>query len=119
MSIPALSNPVNPSGPVIVGLLGSRNKGKYTFVGDAVVTAQRLESTDKVAHDFEEQPCRVLLSERTHSLLAGLGDVGSYEAMGQLALKGKQTLVGVYRMNTGRRREPESPSGLGRQEGPV
>jgi adenylate cyclase len=89
------------TGPVVVGLLGSRNKGKYTVVGDAVVTAQRLESTDKVAHDFDEQPCRVLLSEATYSLLAGHNDVGSYQPMGLISLKGKAALIGVYRMNTG------------------
>ena len=72
-----------------------------TVVGDAVVTAQRLESTDKVAHDFDEQPCRVLLSEATYSLLAGHDDVGSYQPMGQISLKGKAALIGVYRMNTG------------------
>jgi adenylate cyclase len=89
------------TGPVVVGLLGSRNKGKYTVVGDAVVTAQRLESTDKVAHDFDEQPCRVLLSEATHSLLSGHSNIGSYEPMGQISLKGKAALTDVYRMNTG------------------
>jgi len=97
------------TGRVVVGLLGSRNKGKYTVVGDAVVTAQRLESTDQVPHDFDEQPCRVLLSEQTHSLVAprdqhrdGL-DGGkhqeSYTSMGNVFLKGKKNEIGVYRMN--------------------
>jgi adenylate cyclase len=106
------------TGPVVVGLLGSRNKGKYTVVGDAVVTAQRLESTDKVAHDFEEQPCRVLLSQRTHSLLTGHSDVGRFESMGKVALKGKETLVGVYRMDTRRDRESVLKNESGRQVDP-
>jgi len=88
------------TGPVVVGLLGSRNKGKYTVVGDAVVTAQRLESTDQVVHDFEQQPCRVLLSERTYSLVVGRSKCGRFEAMGEVRLKGKRALVGVYRMDT-------------------
>jgi adenylate cyclase len=97
------------TGHVVVGLLGSRNKGKYTVVGDAVVTAQRLESTDQVPHDFDVQPCRVLLSEQTYALVAGRNqDTGgldpgngqeSYTSMGNIALKGKKNDIGVYRMN--------------------
>jgi adenylate cyclase len=94
------------TGPVVVGLLGSRNKGKYTVVGDAVVTAQRLESTDKVDHDFEAEPCRILLSEATWALLAGQEGLGEYIPVGEVALKGKATPTGVYRMNTGGRRRP-------------
>jgi adenylate cyclase len=95
------------TGPVVVGLLGSRNKGKYTVVGEAVVTAQRLESTDKVEHDFEREPCRILLSEKTYSLLGGsfLGEQeskGHFESVGEIALKGKAAQVGVYAMRTAR-----------------
>jgi len=91
------------TGPVVVGLLGSRNKGKYTVVGDAVVTAQRLESTDKVPHDFDEEPCRILLSQATFSLLEGQEDVEGFVPMGGIALKGKAALTDVYRMKTGGR----------------
>jgi len=97
------------TGRVVVGLLGSRNKGKYTVVGDAVVTAQRLESTDQVRHDFDEQPCRVLLSEETYALVArrdqdsgGLDPENipeSFTSMGDVSLKGKTNEVRVYRMN--------------------
>ena len=99
------------TGPVVVGLLGSVNKGKYTVVGDAVVTAQRLESTDKVQHDFAKQPCRVLLSERTHSLLAGQDGLGRYESMGSVALKGKERIVTVYRLTMGSVQETVSSMG--------
>jgi adenylate cyclase len=94
------------TGPVVVGLLGSRNKGKYTVVGDAVVIAQRLESTDQVAHDFEEQPCRVLVSERTHSFVEPASISSRFEPMGRVHLKGKQALVGVYKMDTREDRKP-------------
>ena len=94
------------TGPVVVGLLGSRNKGKYTVVGDAVVTAQRLESTDKVPHDFENQPCRVLLSERTHSLMEQHSHSGGFEPMGEVTLKGKHAPIGVYKMVGGEDQEP-------------
>lgn len=87
------------TGPVVVGLLGSRNKAKYTVVGDAVVTAQRLEATDQVAHDFAAQPCRILMSAETHALLAG-EPVGDYESIGSISLKGKETPTSVYRLNT-------------------
>jgi adenylate cyclase len=94
------------TGPVVVGLLGSRNKGKYTVVGDAVVTAQRLESTDKVAHDFEKQPCRVLLSEPTHSLMEQHSHLGGFEPIGEVTLKGRQASIGVYKLVISEDQEP-------------
>jgi adenylate cyclase len=106
------------TGPVVVGLLGSRNKGKYTVVGDAVVTAQRLESTDKVAHDFEDQPCRVLLSERTHSLVERHSNSGSFEPMGKVILKGRKAPIGAYKIDTREHREPLWKNESGRQGEP-
>ena len=53
------------TGLVVAGSLGAAERLKYTVVGDVVVTAQRLESTDAVSHDFAAEPCRILASEST------------------------------------------------------
>jgi adenylate cyclase len=83
------------SGSVVAGDLGSAERLKYGVVGDVVNTAQRLESTDSVAHDFEADPCRILVSTRTGELVAGafrLRDVGP------IRVKGKSEPVGAFQV---------------------
>jgi adenylate cyclase len=81
------------TGPVVAGSVGSAERLKYTVVGDVVITAQRLESTDRVAHDFEHTPCRILISEATRRHLDG---GFRCEPQGVVPLKGKQEEVAVY-----------------------
>jgi adenylate cyclase len=82
------------TGPVVAGSLGSAQRLKYTVVGDVVVTAERLESLGGIEHDFERQPCRILISERTRSYL----DQGyRCEPLGLVRLKGKGEEVAVHR----------------------
>ena len=83
------------TGPVVAGSVGSAERLKYTVVGDVVITAQRLESTDRVAHDFERTPCRILASEATRRHLDGSFRC---ESQGFVPLKGKQEEVAVYRV---------------------
>jgi adenylate cyclase len=83
------------TGAVVAGSLGSADRLKYTVVGDAVVVAQRLESLDGVAHDFDANPCRVLISGETARRLS---DEFRLEPLGARALKGKDEPVGVYRL---------------------
>ena len=83
------------SGPVVAGSLGSADRIKYTVVGDVVVTAQRLEATDAVPHDFDRTPCRILVSEATLRLAGGGFET---EALGTIDLKGKQQGVAVHRL---------------------
>jgi adenylate cyclase len=83
------------TGPVVAGSLGSADRLKYTVVGDAVVVAQRLESLDGVAHDFDAQPCRVLVSGETARRLS---DDLRLEPLGARALKGKDEPVEVFRV---------------------
>ena len=64
-------------------------------VGDVVVAAQRLESTDAVAHDFTKFPTRILASEATCGLL---GDDFSLEPLGHIPLKGKEQSLNVHRV---------------------
>ena len=86
------------TGPVVAGSLGSADRLKYTVVGDAVVVAQRLESLDGVAHDFDASPCRVLISGETARHLDGGFEL---EALGARALKGKDEPVEVFRVLRG------------------
>jgi class 3 adenylate cyclase len=87
------------TGPVVVGSLGSAEHLKYTTVGDVVVTSQRLESLDVVAHDYERNPFRILVTAQTLRHLDG-----SYvsEPLGLFVLKGMNEEVEVHRI-AGRR----------------
>ena len=87
------------SGPAVAGSIGSEHHLKYSAVGEVVLTAQRLESTTAVAHDFEAEPCRILISERTLELL---GEGYATEAVGQVSLKGFDAGVPVYRVLSAR-----------------
>jgi len=82
------------TGPVVVGSMGSRERLKYSVVGDAVVTAQRLESLDDSgAHDFETRPCRILISPQTREYL---GESAVTHVLGEFRLKGKSEPMLVH-----------------------
>jgi adenylate cyclase len=85
------------TGVVVAGSMGSANRLKYGVVGDAVVTAQRLESlgVDRIEHDFEAQPSRILISEETRGLLDASFET---EGVGAFVVKGKNEPVTVYRV---------------------
>ncbi|NJM49027.1 MAG: CHASE2 domain-containing protein [Alkalinema sp. RU_4_3] len=80
------------TGEVVVGSLGGRDRMEYGIIGDSVNIASRLESCVK-----ERQPdlCRILIAEETYRVL---GDLFPVECWGEMALKGKQQLVGTYRV---------------------
>jgi len=85
------------TGAVVAGSMGSADRLKYGVVGDAVVTAQRLESlgTDRVEHDFEKQPARILISDETR---AQLDPTFHTECVGEFIVKGKHQPVTVHRV---------------------
>jgi len=98
------------TGPAVAGTLGSAERSEYVAVGDTMNTAARLESFDKtlLAPDVESAPCRILIGETT---LVYVGDRFEAEPVGEVALKGKERAVGVYRI-IGRASRPAVPVGL-------
>ncbi len=86
------------TGVVVAGSMGSADRLKYGVVGDAVVTAQRLESLglDRVDHDFEENPARILINAATD---AQLDSSFRTECVGEFLVKGKNEPVTVYRVH--------------------
>jgi adenylate cyclase len=85
------------TGPALVGCLGSRDRLKYTSVGEPVITAARLESLEReeFADGAEESPIRILVAESTLRMLeAGT----SVENWGTYVLKGKCEPVSVFRV---------------------
>ncbi len=85
------------TGPVVAGSLGTRDRLKYTTIGDTVNTAARLESLEKDVADpyFAKSPCRIMVGEPT---LKCLGDRYLTKHVGELSVKGKQQKVSVHRV---------------------
>jgi adenylate cyclase len=80
------------TGPVVTGSLGSAIRLEYGVIGDSVNIASRLESVEK-----ERQPtsCRILIAQQTLQYLSAHYQV---ESWGEMALKGKEETVEVFRV---------------------
>ena len=83
------------SGEVVTGSLGSNQRLKYSVVGDVVVTAQRLQALDDTGHDFEAEPCRILIGEQTRDYVA---ESVLTREFGEIVLKGKAQPTMVHRV---------------------
>lgn len=94
------------TGPVVAGTVGSRERLKYTTVGDTVNIAARLESLDRAAGDVfgGRRACRILVGESTVRYLQNQFHL---ERVGAVSLKGKDQKIEVYRLlgRQGRGRE--------------
>jgi len=92
------------TGSVVIGSIGVRHERiKYTTVGSVPVTAQRLESTRDVPHDYAANPVRILVSEATHRLL---GNEFETTPQGEVVLSGQTEPMAVYRIETLREDRP-------------
>lgn len=82
------------TGPIVAGSLGSKQRLEYGIIGDSVNIASRLESCEK---DRQVSNCRVLIAQETFDYLPDKTEF-KIESWGELALKGKQQTVNVYRV---------------------
>jgi len=83
------------TGPVAAVAVGSSERFKYTVVGVVPVTAQRLEATRDVHHDYRARPCRILISQNTRERVA---EAFRLEAAGRIPLRGLAEPLEVYRV---------------------
>ena len=86
------------TGMVVAGSLGSKDRLKYTTVGDTVNVASRLESFEKdLTADpyFKRSPCRILIEEMT---LQYVGKEYKTQKIGEVAVKGREQKIKIFRV---------------------
>lgn len=88
------------TGAVVAGSLGTGARGAYAVTGDTVNTASRLLTA--------AAPGTVLVSEATQAMVRHCFD---FEAVDEMALRGRSQTVRVYRL-IGARADPASARGL-------
>jgi adenylate cyclase len=74
-------------GEVVVGDIGTHKAMNYTAIGDTVNVAKRLQE--------HARPGEILI---TAEICDGLGDRVEVEPVGELAIKGRQHSVRVFRL---------------------
>jgi adenylate cyclase len=75
------------TGPVVAGAIGTTSDAAYAVTGDTVNTAARLQGA--------AQPGQVLVSRASHALTR---HAFTFEALGELSLKGKAEGVSAFRL---------------------
>jgi adenylate cyclase len=77
------------SGTMIVGNIGTANRLDYTAIGDAVNTASRLESLNKI------YGTKIIISESTYDLVKEVFEVRELDL---IAVKGKNIPIKIYEL---------------------
>ena len=80
------------AGEVIAGTIGSPDRLEFTFIGDVVNAAARIEGLTK---ELGSSP---LVSSSVHEALSGAVRAWSWEPAGEQALKGKSARVALLRL---------------------
>lgn len=85
------------TGPMVGGSMGDEQRLEYNVHGDSVNTAARLEAFEKqkFVPEYCSRPCRILIGAATRKYLDGSF---STEAVGDVALRGKQEKLVVYQV---------------------
>ena len=95
------------TGMLVAGTLGGAEHVEYTVIGDTVNTASRLESFDKSLLAPPGMVTRILITEATRRQV---GEHFRVESVGEVALKGKDQSVTVFRVLG--RRSPAAPDNV-------
>jgi class 3 adenylate cyclase len=82
------------TGAMVAGCLGSGEKIEYCLLGDTANTGARIEALGK-EHVSGPEDCIVLAGASTYERLHGRFKA---QAVGEIALRGKERPVGVYRI---------------------
>jgi adenylate cyclase len=78
---------------VIAGRIGSPDRQEFTFLGDTVNTAARLESASK---DIGKE---IVVSQDVFEALTGELRSAAWQAVGALTLKGKKRLIETFALD--------------------
>jgi class 3 adenylate cyclase len=81
------------TGALVSGILGSRNRQKYTTVGDTVNTAARLQTVGVSVAEAKARDCTIVIGPETERLIEGHHKL---LPAGQVRVKGKSEVLDAW-----------------------